>query len=191
MRTWNGFVDMVNNLHQPRILELGTKRSELNIKKGTIHKDEFKDYSEYIGTDIEKGLDVDVVADAHRLSKVFGEKSFDIVISCSTFEHLKYPTIVAYEIMKTLKISGLLFIQTHQTFPLHAYPSDFYRFSTEALKALFGTKNGFVAIDAWYEFECDIVSHRVPGLIVLPSYLNSNLYGEKISDTPRKYIYEF
>ena len=188
--TWGEFVNTVNHLFNPRILELGTKRSELNMAKGTIHKADFKGYLEYFGTDIEDGIDVDIVADAHKLSNVVGEKSFDVVISCSTFEHLKYPTIVAHEIMKVLKLKGLLFIQTHQTFPLHAYPYDYFRFSTEALESLFGTKNGFKVFSTWYEFECDVVSHRASGLIMLPSYLNSNLYGQKLLETPKKYIYE-
>ena len=190
MMTWGDFVKTVNNLSKPKILELGTKRSELNKDRGTIHKADFKGYSEYIGTDIEEGTDVDFVSDVHKLSDMIGEKSFDVIISCSTFEHLKYPTIAAHELMKVLKLKGLLFIQTHQTFPLHAYPVDFFRFSTEALYSLFGTKNGFKVISTWYEFECDVVSHRVPGLITLPSYLNSYLYGQKLSETPKEYIYE-
>jgi len=187
---WNKFVQLVNNLDKPRILELGTRRSELNMAKGTIHKADFKGYSEYLGTDIDYGVDVDVIADAHKLSNIVGEESFDVIISCSTFEHLKYPTIAAHEIMKTLKIKGHLFIQTHQSFPLHAYPNDYFRFSTEALDALFGSKNGFKVKATWYEFECDVVSHRVPGLITLPSYLNSCLYGQKHKKTPREYKYE-
>lgn len=190
MKSWSNFKDRVNSLDKPRILELGTRRSELNIKTGTIHKAEFDNYLEYIGTDIEEGVDVDTVADVHKLSEVFGVKSYDVIISCSTFEHLKYPTICAHEIMKVLKLNGLLFIQTHQTFPIHAYPSDYFRFSTEALKSLFGIKNGINIISAWYEFECLVVSQRVPGLVRLPSYLNSNLIGEKIGLTPSKYIYD-
>jgi len=190
MQTWNEFIARVNALDKPRILELGTKRSEMNLEKGTIHKAEFKNYSEYVGTDVEEGIDVDIVADAHKLSDTLGEERYDVIISCSTFEHFKYPTLVAHEIMKVLKLNGLLFIQTHQAFPLHAFPTDFFRFSTEALESLFGTKNGFNVINTWYEFECDIVSHRVPGLIMLPSYLNSNLIGEKIDNTPEEYIYE-
>jgi len=187
---WSKFVDLVNKLDKPKILELGTKRSELNIKQGTIHKSRFKGYSKYVGTDMEAGIDVDIIADVHTLSNVVGEESFDVIISCSTFEHLKYPQLATQEVMRTLKIGGHLFIQTHQTFPLHAYPQDYYRFSKEALAALFGTKNGFKVIDTWYEFECDVVSHRVPGLIMLPSYLNSNLYGKKLSKTPIDYLYE-
>jgi len=137
MQTWNEFIARVNALDKPRILELGTKRSEMNLEKGTIHKAEFKNYSEYVGTDVEEGIDVDIVADAHKLSDTLGEERYDVIISCSTFEHFKYPTLVAHEIMKVLKLNGLLFIQTHQAFPLHAFPTDFFRFSIEALESLF------------------------------------------------------
>ena len=34
---------------------------------------------------------------------------------------------------KSLKSEGVLFLQTHQTFLIHGYPSDYFRFTTEAL----------------------------------------------------------
>lgn len=187
---WNEFVTLVNGLRRPRILELGTKRSKLNIKKGTIHKDQFRGYGKYVGTDVEAGMDVDVIADAHKLSEVLGEESFDVIISCSTFEHFKYPQLAAHEIMKTLRVGGLLFIQTHQAFPLHAYPYDYCRFSKEALEALFPKKMGFEVVDAWYEFPATVVSERDPGTKNSPAFLNSNLYGKKSKETPKEYQYE-
>ena len=44
--------------------------------------------------------------------------------------------------MKALKVGGLIYIQTHQSFPLHGYPHDYFRFSREALASLFGTHDG-------------------------------------------------
>jgi len=188
---WQDFIKLVNNLSSPRILELGTKRSKINKEKGTIHKAEFNNLNaEYLGLDIESGLDVDIVGDVHKLSQVVGEESFDVIISCSTFEHFKYPFLAAYEIVKTLKINGYLFIQTHQCFPLHAYPNDYFRFSTDALMALFGTKLGFKIINTWYEFKAGVLAPRIPALWTSLAYLNSNLIGQKFEKTPENFIYE-
>ena len=182
------FLEQCHKMDKPRVLELGTKRS--NPQQSTMHKDWIPNAGEYLGTDIEEGLDVDIVADAHRLTDIVGENQFDIIVSCSTFEHFKYPYLVAHELMKALKVGGLLFIQTHQTFPLHAYPYDYFRFSREALKSLFGTKMGFRVAGTRYEIPVSLYS---PNLLDrdCPAYINSLLYGEKVAATPSEYIYEF
>ncbi len=175
-------------LDRPRVLELGTKRSIPD--RSTKHESFVPHAVEYLGTDIEPGIDVDIVADLHCLTNVTGVEQFDVIISCSTFEHLKYPHLAAHEVMKALKINGLLFIQTHQSFPLHAYPSDFFRFSREALSGLFGTKMGFHVIATDYEFPVRLYTPRAIGLHRDEAYLNTRLLGEKISPTPENYIYE-
>jgi SAM-dependent methyltransferase len=175
-------------MDKPRVLELGTKRS---IPDRSTRRDMWiTNASEYLGCDIESGVDVDIVADVHRLTEVVGEEQFDVVISCSTFEHFIYPHLAAHQIMKVLKIGGVLFIQTHHTFPLHAYPYDYFRFSREALSGLFGTEMGFRVIETVYEFPARIFSSEVPTSFRTPAYLNVCLYGEKVSTTPQEYICE-
>ena len=182
------FLDCCAEMHTPRVLELGTKRSIPD--RPTIHKDWIPNAREYLGSDIESGDDVDIVADVHKLTKVVGEKQFDIIISCSTFEHLKYPHLAAHEIMKALTIRGRIFIQTHQSFPLHAYPFDYFRFSRESLTGLFGTKMGFKVISSGYQIPVSIYSSGCLDKDA-PAFINVVLYGEKIKETPDEYIYEF
>ena len=182
------FLARCRKLDKPRVLELGTKRSIAT--RSTRHEAFVPHAGEYLGTDIEAGVDVDIVADLHCLTKVTGEEQFDVIISCSTFEHLKYPHRAAHEVMKALKIGGLLFIQTHQSFPLHAYPSDFFRFSREALAGLFGTRMGLHVIATDYEFPVRHYTPRDKWLNREEAYLNVRLLGEKTSATPAEYIYE-
>src|ERR1700730_7999258 len=96
------FVSRCQAMNKPRVLELGTKRSIAS--RSTLHSVWVPNAGEYLGTDIESGPDVDIVADAHRLTQVTGEEQFDVIISCSTFEHLKYPHQAAHELMKALRI---------------------------------------------------------------------------------------
>jgi SAM-dependent methyltransferase len=176
-------------LESPRVLELGTKRS---VPDRSTRRDRWIPHAgEYLGCDIESGVDVDVVADVHRLTEAVGEGQFDVIISCATFEHFKYPHLAAHQIMKALKIGGVLFIQTHQTFPLHAYPYDYFRFSREALAGLFGTEMGFRVIETKYEFPARVYSSQVPASFRAPAHLNVCLYGEKVGTTPEDYVYEF
>lgn len=182
------FITRCRSMEAPRVLELGTKRYGA---VRTRRDDWIPNASEYLGTDIEAGTDVDIVADVHRLTEVTGEECFDAIISCSSFEHFKYPHLAAHELMKALRIGGLLFIQTHQSFPLHGYPYDYFRFSREALAGLFGTRMGFRTLATDFEFPVRLYSRRDRIAANGPSYLNVRLYGEKVGATPAEYVYEY
>ena len=182
---FNRFVHTIRQVPEARILELGTKRSVSS--RPTISRALFPAAAEYIGTDFQDGLDVDVVADAHALSASFAPEYFDAIISLSTFEHLKYPFLAAHEILKCLKIGGRLFVQTHQTFQLHAYPSDYFRFSTEALSAMFPPQMGFTVETTLHEFPAEI--HSVLG-VTKPAFLNSCITGTKTAATPDQFIHD-
>ena len=187
-KTYHVFHSMCAQKVNPRVLEIGTKRS---IKdRSTMHKDWITHAKEYLGCDVENGIDVDIVCDVHKLSETLGVESFDVIITCSGFEHFKYPHLAAHEIMKVLNINGLVFIQTHQSFPIHAYPYDYFRFSKQALEGLFGAKMGVEIIESSYEFPCSVVSSADKFGALHEAYLNSCIVVKKISKTPDKYIYE-
>lgn len=172
----------------PRVLELGTLQAVPG--SSTHHFSWIPHASETVGTDVKAGPDVDVVADVHRLSEVVGRESFDIIITCSTFEHFKYPLLAAHQIMHVLKPGGVIFIQTHNTFPWHGFPYDYYRFTQEALRSLFPEPMGFQVVSTAYEFPCRIVSERDPGAEKAPAFLNVLLFGEKRTATPEHWVYE-
>jgi hypothetical protein len=182
------FIARCGELDAPSVLELGTLQSVPG--RSTLHRDWVPHACEFLGTDIEAGADVDVVADLHRLSHVVGRERFDVILSCSTFEHLKYPTLAAHEIMKSLKVGGLLYIQTHQSFPLHGYPNDYFRFSQDALASLFGTEMGVEIVATNYDFPVRLYARRVLGTERMPAFLNTTLWAEKRAPTPDEYRYE-
>src|SRR5439155_15820609 len=87
------------SLQRPKVLELGTKRSIPD--RGTSHKEEilrFNPTAVHVGADVEPGLDVDVVVDAHRLTENFPRATFDAFIAASVFEHLRWPWLAALEL---------------------------------------------------------------------------------------------
>ena len=109
------FINIVNSDYLDyTIVELGTKRSNEDIK--TMCDEKFSNYKQYIGVDIEDGIDVDIVLDAHKLSNKIQESSIDVLIARSVFEHIKYPWIAVKEMAKVLKPNGIIFVQTHQSF---------------------------------------------------------------------------
>ena len=183
------FLSNAAEMTAPRVLELGTRRSFPELSNR--HDSWVPNASEFVGTDIQRDLDVDTVADVHQLSEVFGAESFDIIISCSTFEHFKYPHVAAHQVMKTLKVGGILYLQTHHSYPLHAAPYDYFRFSTEALATLFGTCMGFEVIKTEYQFPVRLFAREDPELRYFTDYLNTQLYGRKTAATPKEYVYEY
>lgn len=182
------FLAACRDVEAPRVLELGTRRSDPT--RSTRHDDWVPHASEYLGTDIEAGVDVDLVADAHNLTERTGHEQFDVIISCSTFEHFKYPHLAAHEIMRALRVGGLLFVQTHQTFPEHGHPFDYFRYSREALAGLFGAGMGFRIDQTAYEYPARIHSPQGRHLAYGPAFLNVCLFGQKAATTPDDYEYE-
>lgn len=142
------------NVEGASIIEVGTRRWVAD--KPTIHRSLFPNAARYIGVDFEAGLDVDVVADAHQLSAHFSSGEFDGLLCIATLEHIARPWIAVHEFAKILKVGGLAFIETHQTFVLHDFPHDYWRFSIEALEVLCGDA-GFKTLDAGYFYPCRII----------------------------------
>lgn len=101
-----------------------------------------------IGLDIHPGLHVDVVGDAHGLSRFLRERSVDAVLSASVLEHLQAPWLLAAEINRVLKPGGLVYHEVPGAWPAHAQPNDFWRISAEGLRVLFGPESGFEVLEA-------------------------------------------
>jgi len=164
----------INQKPFPDVLELGTRRWRED--KPTHRAALIPEYKSYIMSDFMEGLDVDVIADAHELSKHFEPESFDLIWGFSLFEHLKKPWIAAQEICKILKPGGYFFFQTHHTFPIHGYPNDYFRYNTEGLESLFDWAS---ELKSDYMYPCTIVTDEPEKIVRVPAYLNSNVGGKK------------
>lgn len=181
------FTEYMATIVEPSILELGTAQSIPG--RSTMHRNFVPHAARFVGSDISAGPDVDLVADVHRLTKFTGERAYDAIITCSGFEHFKYPHLAAWEIAKTLRVGGAVFIQTHFTFVEHSYPYDYFRFTREAMAGLFGTGNGITVHRTSYEYPCRIQSPTGDG--AGNSHLNVTLFGVKTSECPPVYAYDY
>jgi len=96
---------------------------------------------------------VKYIVDAHVMTRQVPENEYDAILSIAVFEHLRYPWLVSRELMKVLKPGGVILLCTHQTFKLHGFPFDYYRFSARALESLFEPSLGSHVNGSWYANE--------------------------------------
>jgi SAM-dependent methyltransferase len=88
----------------------------------------------YIGIDMRPGPGVDQVADVEALPYVDG--SIGTVIAMNTFEHVPRFWRGFEEIRRVLRPDGSLLVSCPFYFHIHSYPSDYWRFTPEALDFL-------------------------------------------------------
>lgn len=147
LQLWEKFKSFVDASPNPRLLDIGGRdRSKLDRSK-------LFPKVQVTVLDILPGSNVDVVGDAHALSKHFKKNTFDFVHSVSVFEHLLMPWTVVCEMNKVLKQGGIGLVSTHQTLGMHDRPWDFWRFSDTAWQALFNKHTGFEILDVSLDSE--------------------------------------
>lgn len=179
------FWDSVKTKPPKRVLEVGTRRTVADRQTHRHSRFPWVDGKDYIKLDIRPGIDVDVIGDLHALPEDWTGK-FDCFLADAVFEHLERPWIAAKEVERVLSPGGTFLVSTHQCFPIHGHPSDFFRFSKEALRLIF--EDAGLTVDASeYSEQCLIVppEHIVPyGMLdswnrEFPSYVLVRATGRK------------
>lgn len=176
-----GFWDRFRALPGPvRLLECGTLQrpgappSQRRDEALAIRRD-----AAYVGLDLAAGPGVDVVADLHDLAALANGPPFDAVLICSVLEHVRRPWVAARQLARVVRPGGLLYCQTHQSFPLHDHPGDYFRFSADALREVFAPDAGWRAIEAGHEYPAQVVplgnyfAHARGWNFEAPAWLNS------------------
>ncbi len=88
----------------------------------------------YVGVDVRPGPGVDQVADVEALP--YSDRSMGTVIAMNTFEHVPRFWRGFEEVYRVLRPDGALFISCPFYFHIHNYPSDYWRFTPEAIELL-------------------------------------------------------
>lgn len=137
----NEFRSRIRKHAGARVLDVGGRdRSGYDLGSGF----EGVDFTTF---DILPSENVDVVGDAHELSKHFPPGHFDFILCVSVFEHLLMPWKAALEFNKVLKVGGEALITTHQSVGMHDTPFDYWRYSDTAWDGLFNAETGFRIVD--------------------------------------------
>jgi hypothetical protein len=176
------FHTMLRLLPAGALLEVGSR-----ARSGITRRELVPDGWSYVGMDIMAGPNVDVVGDAHELTALFPQRRFDAVMAFSVIEHLMMPWKFALELNRVLNVGALCLITTHQAWPLHDMPWDFWRFSDRAWGALFNRATGFEIIEAQMGEPTFFVAQRCHAVTnfgtVNQGYLASNVLFRKTGET--------
>ena len=88
----------------------------------------------FIGCDIRSGLGVDCIEDAHNLA--FSTASVGTILLFEILEHLPRPQQAIDEAYRVLRDDGLLALSVPFHYRLHAFPTDYWRFTASGINTL-------------------------------------------------------
>lgn len=98
----------------------------------------------YLGLDIEAGTNVDCVVKELGPWPEHLAAWFDVVVSANALEHCQRPWEVAQNVLQVLKPGGYVIFVAPFMWPLHDFPSDYFRFTGAGLASLIEAAGGHV-----------------------------------------------
>jgi hypothetical protein len=175
------FLQMLGTSKSGNLLEVGSRARSGIVRKGITPRE-----WTYTGLDVMAGDNVDILGDAHDLSNIFKHKKFDAVAAFSVLEHLLMPWKFVVELNKILNVGSIGLFTTHQAWPLHDAPWDFWRFSDKAWAALFNKSTGFEIITTAMgepAYTVALNCHPATDFREQHSYLSSVVLFRKVAET--------
>jgi hypothetical protein len=96
---------------------------------------------DYVGVDVRAGQGVDRVVDltapAPEVERVLPER-FRTIFCLSVLEHCRDPFQMARNLQRRLSPGGHLYVSVPFAWRIHNYPADYWRFTPDGVKTLFG-----------------------------------------------------
>lgn len=136
MRSFDMMKKILNVLPKDKPLRI------LDVGSRIVDKDELcyrnalpSDLCEYVGMDVEAGLNVDCVLE-DLVHWPFPDESFDAVISGQCFEHVEDIHAPFREMGRVLKSGGLAGVIVPWCWDIHRYPKDCWRILPDGMKFL-------------------------------------------------------
>ena len=176
------FHEYLANMKSGTVLEIGSR-----ARSGIDRRELIPEHMDYVGFDIIPGPNVDVVGDAHNLSKYFKKKSIDCIFSMSVLEHIAMPWKFAIEMNKVMKVGAIAMHSSHQAWPLHEIPWDYWRFSENTWKTFFNSKTGFEIVETAVGEPANLhpvyLHPAVKEVSKFPNFMQSSVICKKVSRT--------
>jgi len=123
----------LDEIKDKQVLEVGSFNVNGTLRSGI---ERFKP-SSYIGIDIKSGPGVDQICNAEDLVDMFGQESFDFVLSTCLLEHVDNWKLCVSNIKRVCKRGGYILTIVPYLYPYHEYPHDYWRFSKSDMIRIF------------------------------------------------------
>lgn len=124
-------------LFRPPCLEIGSRECGHTVS----FRPEFADRAgAYVGVDMADGPGVDVDLDLTEDFALVSSRlpvRFATIFCLSVLEHCRQPFRMAENIQRLLEPGGILYVSVPFAWEIHSFPSDYWRFTPEAVRLLF------------------------------------------------------
>lgn len=130
------------------VLEVGSRKT--NPKAWWIENRDLA-RGEWLGIDMQPGIGVDQVVDIHDMPADWAGR-FSGVLCSEVLEHVARPWVALPKVREVIRPGGHIIVTTLFAFPVHGYPSDFYRYTDAGLRLLLEDA-GFVDVRTEYAGE--------------------------------------
>lgn len=120
-------------------------------------------HADVLGIDMRDGPGVDMVIDAHDPA-VLALGQFDHIECTSVLEHSSRPWVVAENLQRLMVPGGTIFVTTPFVWPVHEYPGDFWRMTTEAFRVLFPAVAWDKLIYGNFQLDVDVRRQKIRGI---------------------------
>lgn len=157
------WVRLVKEIESPRILHCGQKMWPGSQVYNRVSN---APHGIWVASDIISSQEVEFVANLETLVSDMESQRvelFDAVYCASVLEHVRRPWLAVQQMANSVNVGCPILINTHQTFPVHNYPSDYFRFTIESLKSMASDSNMRV-ISCCYLDKCTITPPRNYGV---------------------------
>jgi len=135
-QTTDYLLKLLDTFNPTKVLDIGSLDINGSVRKLFKH--------EYVGVDMRKGGNVDVVLNGHDLLTKFKEEEFDLVCSFDTFEHDDAFWVTLDQMKKVLKPGGWIVLGfPGRNCEEHDHPSDYWRFMPGSAKIMLGDYEEF------------------------------------------------
>jgi len=114
------------------IVEIGSLQVEGQVGYADLRP--FFPGKTYIGCDLRQGIGVDRIENVEQLT--FEDNSVGTVLMVDTLEHVENCHLALQEIYRVLRPGGFLLLTSVMDFPVHEYPSDYWRFTPHCFELL-------------------------------------------------------
>ncbi len=139
----------------------------------------------FVGCDFRAGLGVDLVLDLREIA--LPDETAGSILSFDTLEHVENPFQAISEMYRVLKPGGLLVISSVMDFPIHDYPSDYWRYTPEAFKTILAPFPTMLVDYAGL----DEFPHTVIGIGIKGEMLSLSTFQVALEEWKTRWHYEF